>query len=171
MTLIFLAGLLFSLFMIGGKMVRSRIERMKEHWIVARAVAAEKAVPAFALWAFAQAGAESLWSESGIGAEVTGSNNPFGLRAGSWEAAKKPLYIAPDGQKWRKFPSLTEAYRNLYTVLTEVAAYRKHLDLLKAGKYAEYAAAIAPTYEPTNKNYPALVLTRMEQGKKLLDIA
>jgi flagellum-specific peptidoglycan hydrolase FlgJ len=166
----------------------TQADNIKTHWAAATKVAQSVMVPAFALWAVAQAGAESLWGTAGV---VTSgaTNNPFGMKAGSWitgyaKDGKTPIVKAgkaiagPYLEKatntkyyYRKFPTLEEAYYDLWDLFSRrLKAYSDHIDLLKKGNYEAWALAILPTYDPTNSNYPKLIQQRMTTVKKTLGL-
>lgn len=146
----------------GSGMNLPREERIRLHRSIAKIVAKRIGVAAFADWAVGQAGAESDYGNSNVYAHT---NNPFGIKAGSWiNDGKDNEWQAGNGNYFRKFPTLEAAYQHLAELL-RYPAYRAFFPLLAAGDYAGFADKIAPIYEPGNPNYSQLVLSRIEDAQ------
>lgn len=160
--------------------------RIRLHRGVAQAVAARNGVPAFADWAVGQAGAESSYGHSHV-YELT--NNPFGIKAGSWlkgvDAAGNPIVNKPgqrvvkveahDGVNWyRAFPTLEAAYQHLLELYRDygIKAYEAAWPLLVAGQYQAFADKVGPVYEPARPasgpdSYAQLVLDSIAAAQEI----
>lgn len=164
----------------GTGMNLSRADRIRLHRNIARAIAAANGIPAFADWAVGQAGAESDYGNSPLFAET---NNPFGIKAGSWLLGKdaagapivkagKMIYLARDGKTfYRKFLTLEAAYQHLVELYRDmVPQYRPLFPLLVAGQYQAFAEGVGPIYEPLRPakgpgSYAQLVLDRIRDAR------
>jgi len=167
----------------GSGMTLSRAERIRLHRNIARIIAAKNGIPAFADWAVGQAGAESDFGNSHV-YELT--NNPFGIKAGSWisrfDAAGNPVMKAPglrvvsveahDGRAYyRAFNTLEAAYQHLLEQYrNNVEIFRPAFPMLAAGQYAGFAAAVCPAYDPSRpatgpNSYAQLVLNNIKAAQ------
>lgn len=154
----------------GTGMNLSRADRIRLHRNIARIIAARNGIPAFADWAVGQAGAESDYGNSKV---FSATNNPFGIKAGSWlKDAKDNEWLSGDGKTYyRKFPTLEAAYQHLVELYRDmVPQYKPAFPLLVSGNYKAFAEAVGPIYEPLRPakgpgSYAQLVLDRIQDAR------